>query len=118
MTSGLYVHIPFCEQRCHYCAFTVAVTREAAYEPYVKRLTQEIAGCGIRGADTVYLGGGTPSLLSRRCLRPSSGLSLRGRAKSQSKPTRERWTMSSFPRTGGSGSTVSAWERSRSMPRS
>ena len=41
MKPGVYVHIPFCEQRCYYCAFTVAVSGEPAYEPYVRRVIRE-----------------------------------------------------------------------------
>ena len=38
MKSGVYIHIPFCEQRCFYCAFTVAVTSEDTFAPYVDRV--------------------------------------------------------------------------------
>jgi oxygen-independent coproporphyrinogen-3 oxidase len=65
MNPGVYLHIPFCEQRCYYCAFTVAVTPEDTFEPYVDRLVREI---GLSGFDcdpgTVYFGGGTPSLVN------------------------------------------------------
>ena len=65
MNPGLYIHIPFCEQRCYYCAFTVAVSPEHTFEPYVQRLVREIELCGRGDAvETIYLGGGTPSLLS------------------------------------------------------
>ena len=69
MEHGLYIHIPFCEQRCYYCAFTVAVSPENTFEPYVNRLVREIELSGFNGnARTVYFGGGTPSLLSAALL--------------------------------------------------
>ena len=61
--SGLYIHIPFCFNKCPYCDFySVKYDREAA-ENYVFRLTAEFEK--YRGAefDTVYFGGGTPSIL-------------------------------------------------------
>ena len=64
MKPGIYVHIPFCEQRCYYCAFTVAVSPEQTYEPYVRRLIREIQLSGFdEPPETVFLGGGTPSLI-------------------------------------------------------
>jgi oxygen-independent coproporphyrinogen-3 oxidase len=64
MKAGLYIHIPFCEQRCYYCAFTVAVSSESAFEPYVGRVVREIELSNFHEAPgTLYLGGGTPSLL-------------------------------------------------------
>jgi oxygen-independent coproporphyrinogen-3 oxidase len=71
MKPGIYIHIPFCEQKCHYCAFTVAVSPESAYEPYVRRLIREIElenALPIALADTIFLGGGTPSLLDPRLI--------------------------------------------------
>jgi oxygen-independent coproporphyrinogen-3 oxidase len=69
-TVGLYVHIPFCERVCPYCDFAVVRTRHLDPEledRYVDALLQELdARRGVfaeRGLDTVYLGGGTPSLL-------------------------------------------------------
>ena len=65
MNPGLYLHIPFCEQRCYYCAFTVAVAPEHTFEPYVDRLVREMALSGFdRDPGTVYFGGGTPSLVN------------------------------------------------------
>jgi len=64
---GLYVHIPFCLDRCTYCSFTT--TRDRGLQPdMVRRLLQEVgqwgAALGRPAVDTLYLGGGTPSLLS------------------------------------------------------
>ena len=62
---GLYVHIPFCARKCAYCDFASFAGREGDMEAYVDRLTAEM---GERRADdaviaTLYIGGGTPSLL-------------------------------------------------------
>ncbi|RNC83176.1 MAG: radical SAM family heme chaperone HemW [Balneola sp.] len=66
--SGLYIHIPFCKQACSYCDFYF-VTRQENKEAFVEKLIREIESRqGTQYADevvqTVYLGGGTPSLLS------------------------------------------------------
>ena len=61
---GLYVHIPFCSAICNYCNFNRGLFDAALKDRYVAALTAEIAraGDGAR-ADTIYFGGGTPSLL-------------------------------------------------------
>ena len=61
---ALYLHIPFCRRRCHYCDFNTYAGREALFVPYAAALAQEIrrAGQGERVA-TVFFGGGTPSVL-------------------------------------------------------
>ena len=62
----LYIHIPFCRKKCRYCSFTSYVGKEAYFETYVNHLLKE-AVFRIREAEepvtTVYIGGGTPSLL-------------------------------------------------------
>ena len=64
MKHGVYVHIPFCEQRCYYCAFTVAVSPEQTYEPYVRRLVREIQLSDFKEqTETIFFGGGTPSIV-------------------------------------------------------
>src|SRR5688572_12765867 len=64
MEHGLYIHIPFCEQKCYYCAFTVAVSPEQTFEPYIERLVREIELADVaRNPRTIYFGGGTPSIL-------------------------------------------------------
>src|SRR5579862_1077307 len=64
MKPGVYVHIPFCEQRCYYCAFTVAVSPEQTYEPYVRRLIREIELSEFgEQPETIFFGGGTPSII-------------------------------------------------------
>jgi oxygen-independent coproporphyrinogen-3 oxidase len=63
---GVYMHIPFCLHRCHYCDFNTYEGLEALREPYVDALVADIArteGVG-RPATSVFFGGGTPTLLS------------------------------------------------------
>lgn len=68
MSLGLYIHVPFCVSRCEYCAFATWSDRFEFLDEYVEGLVGEIS-CrrvllGDRDFDTVFLGGGTPSLLS------------------------------------------------------
>ncbi len=66
MTKGLYLHIPFCERKCSYCDFYSGSFSEEIRERYVNKLIEEITKWGRLNTcpiDTVYLGGGTPSLL-------------------------------------------------------
>ncbi|MBZ0307806.1 MAG: radical SAM family heme chaperone HemW [Anaerolineae bacterium] len=62
---SLYFHIPFCRQRCSYCAFNIYTDLDALKDTYVDAVGQEIRWLA-RGekVHTVYLGGGTPSLLT------------------------------------------------------
>ena len=63
---SLYVHIPFCARRCSYCDFAISLGGGAIQDRYVAALDQELEGLGPLGhleLDTVFLGGGTPSLL-------------------------------------------------------
>lgn len=62
--TGLYVHIPFCSEKCHYCDFLSAPGSEAQMEAYLALLAREARGYQDHyEADTVFIGGGTPSLL-------------------------------------------------------
>jgi oxygen-independent coproporphyrinogen-3 oxidase len=68
--SGLYIHIPFCESKCPYCAFESAVKRPGDEEKFLRAVGAEVSA--RRGLDfdpserfdTLYVGGGTPSALS------------------------------------------------------
>ena len=61
---GLYVHVPFCSSICNYCNFNRGLFDGALKDRYVAALETEIRGAG-RGepVDTIFFGGGTPSLL-------------------------------------------------------
>src|SRR5271157_913814 len=81
MPLGLYISVPFCRTKCSYCNFASDVFSKSAYENYVARLLEDIAnsrqlaselGCALGSApgrthddtaDSIYLGGGTPSIL-------------------------------------------------------
>ena len=65
---GLYIHIPFCKQKCSYCDFTSFANKEGYVETYIQSLTKEIE---IKSKevqnyiiDTIYIGGGTPSFIN------------------------------------------------------
>jgi len=63
--AGLYVHIPFCSSRCSYCDFATGLYQGELAEAYVRAVIQEIRSSHHAGhkVDTIYFGGGTPSLL-------------------------------------------------------
>jgi oxygen-independent coproporphyrinogen-3 oxidase len=65
-SAGLYIHVPFCSAVCPYCDFAVAVGGAAARAAFVDSLLREIDLCDdwVSPFDTVYLGGGTPSILN------------------------------------------------------
>jgi len=64
--AGLYVHIPFCSSRCSYCDFATGLYESELAERYVRGLIDEIRSSQYAGeiVDTIYFGGGTPSLLT------------------------------------------------------
>ena len=67
-SSGLYIHVPFCVSRCDYCAFATWSDRFDFLDSYVDLVIEEISNrrhlAGDEGFSTIFLGGGTPSLLS------------------------------------------------------
>jgi oxygen-independent coproporphyrinogen-3 oxidase len=78
MSLGVYIQVPFCQTRCTYCNFHTGVVSSKRFGPYAAAVCQEIRehrhrlaqACGAlpdgfaeRAVDTVYFGGGTPSLL-------------------------------------------------------
>lgn len=77
-TLGIYVSVPFCQAKCSFCNFASGVGTAEAVDRYVTLLCEEIRGvrraAGLAGVklpervDTVYFGGGTPSLLASRQL--------------------------------------------------
>ena len=64
---GLYIHVPFCVQKCKYCDF-YSVASRSGVEEYVAAVLQEAGRYAGQRFDTLYLGGGTPSLLGPKLL--------------------------------------------------
>ena len=74
----LYLHIPFCARRCSYCDFSIAVRRRIPVREYVECVLRELGdlissgwvdpGAPPQSLETLYLGGGTPSLLPREAV--------------------------------------------------
>ncbi|HEY6660350.1 MAG TPA: radical SAM family heme chaperone HemW [Pyrinomonadaceae bacterium] len=64
--AGLYVHIPFCSSRCSYCDFATGLYQSELAGRYVRALVEEIRSSreAESRVDTIYFGGGTPSLLA------------------------------------------------------
>jgi oxygen-independent coproporphyrinogen-3 oxidase len=64
MSLGLYVHVPFCSAICNYCTFNRGLLDHAQKAGYVSAVIEEIGRAGDgTPADTIFFGGGTPSLL-------------------------------------------------------
>lgn len=73
MAHGTYISVPFCRTKCSYCNFASDVFSRSAYENYVARVIEDISasrktaadlGCALpETVDSIYLGGGTPSVL-------------------------------------------------------
>ena len=71
-TLGIYVHIPFCRAKCSYCAFVSQTCDEALQHQYVAALCREITAAGgdfsAFSVDSLFFGGGTPTVLSTDAL--------------------------------------------------
>ena len=78
MSLGIYISVPFCRTKCSYCNFASDVFSRAVFDRYVDRVCEDVAnapqiasemgGQIERGVDSIYLGGGTPTLLEPRQL--------------------------------------------------
>lgn len=70
-TTGIYIHVPFCASKCGYCSFYSAPAGAEEREAYAKKIQAalESAPFFYQQADTVYFGGGTPSLLGDRLIK-------------------------------------------------
>ena len=72
MTLGIYIQVPFCQTKCTYCNFHTGVVSRDRYLPYAEAICREIVesvSANPENVDTVYFGGGTPSLLDPALLR-------------------------------------------------
>jgi oxygen-independent coproporphyrinogen-3 oxidase len=64
MAGSLYIHVPFCLTKCSYCDFLSIAFDEAVARRYLEALRREIRLRGGRKIETIYIGGGTPTVLS------------------------------------------------------
>src|SRR5262247_689328 len=70
MLAGIYIHIPFCATRCHYCNFATGGYESELARRYTAAARKEIKRADIstkpamRRVDTIYFGGGTPTTLT------------------------------------------------------
>lgn len=66
--AGIYIHIPFCRARCSYCDFATGTYEGALAQRYVRAVAREVTAFrpteDVPDVDTIYFGGGTPSLLT------------------------------------------------------
>ena len=79
MALGIYISVPFCRTKCSYCNFASDVFSRAVFERYVDRVCADVAnadaiaermgGCIGKEVDSIYLGGGTPTVLAADQLR-------------------------------------------------
>ncbi len=60
---GLYVHLPFCLRKCPYCAFYSVTGCAEKFEMYINRVILEANQYPLQSVDTIYFGGGTPTVL-------------------------------------------------------
>jgi len=71
--ASLYVHIPFCFHKCHYCDFYSIVDRQDRQQAFVSRMIDELRAqsraTGRPSINTIFIGGGTPTLLAPDLLR-------------------------------------------------
>ncbi len=75
MKLGIYIQVPFCQSKCTYCNFHTGVFSSSLYSPYAAAVCSEIkrvcarVRAGAATVNTVYVGGGTPSLLAPSALK-------------------------------------------------
>jgi oxygen-independent coproporphyrinogen III oxidase len=84
MALGIYISVPFCKTKCSYCNFASDVFSRTVFERYVdrvcsdiartERIAEEIGGKFEREVDSIYLGGGTPTVLAREQLQRMFGV--------------------------------------------
>ena len=111
--GGIYVHLPYCASRCGYCAFVVT-TDGSSRDRYLEALRRETALL-VREAegstfDSIYLGGGTPSLLPTEAVRrlleelrrafridPDAEITLEANPEDVTEEAVRAWTMAGAP---------------------
>lgn len=68
---GIYIHIPFCKSKCYYCDFVSYTNQGSQVESYMKEVRQELEQYDVSNYNvtTIYIGGGTPSLIDEKYIK-------------------------------------------------
>ncbi len=97
---NLYVHAPFCARRCCYCDFAVTVDRSPDSTRWLNAIRSELSSLQARGEarladelETLYVGGGTPSVLDPECVAALADVAGRGRMRG----SQFEWTVEANP---------------------
>ncbi|MDP7008902.1 MAG: radical SAM family heme chaperone HemW [Phycisphaerales bacterium] len=66
--NSVYIHVPFCFHKCHYCDFFSTAGSEHLYEAFVQKLAKELEHVGphLNTVETIFIGGGTPTIFETR----------------------------------------------------
>jgi oxygen-independent coproporphyrinogen-3 oxidase len=95
---GVYVHVPFCSRQCDFCAFYKEKPEKSAVEGYLEAIEIELDRWGPgRAVDTVFIGGGTPSLLNASDLGRLCGAIRRALVKVGTDFNKLEWTIEMAP---------------------
>ncbi len=105
--TGLYIHVPFCISKCPYCDFySLPLPDEAVLDAYTAEVCRRLERLPSYRADTLYFGGGTPSLLGGKRLasiiRAAGGLTADAEITLEANPADELYdTFAAFAQAGG-----------------
>lgn len=112
---GLYVHFPFCPHRCHYCDYAVRASPRPPIDDWLESVSAELDAWVSRPewprrprVETIYVGGGTPSMMGGAGLEELAGR-LRGRLRWSREGV--EWTVEANPESLDAG-TARRWRRS------
>ena len=96
-SAGIYIHIPFCKQKCTYCDFHFSTDRENSIPRFINAIVKEIETCTVDVSnwklETIFIGGGTPSLLNGRNIESI----LNALERKYNLAQKKEWTMEANP---------------------
>ncbi len=90
-SAGLYVHIPYCRRKCHYCSFHSVPLQDQDPRPLVEALLTEMNAYPLGNVTTAYVGGGSPTRL------PQPALDALLKGIQQACPSLQEWTLECNP---------------------
>ena len=95
----LYIHIPYCDSKCHYCAFNTYVDKFDTREAYMRALYKQVVfelerfGAKENSIETLFIGGGTPSTVAHELYAPIFTLLTPYLQKMQKLPQKQTQTL-------------------------